>query len=98
MHVFGVPSAIGAVTAVAAAAALNADVGMALGALTAGVASLLAGYWVTAGFDKKLVKQLQDEEANKGKMLEQGEIQRAIYEAEPEIRPVLERILHYHAN
>ena len=96
MHVFGVPGALGAVTAVAAASALNADVGMALGALTAGVGSLLAGYWVTAGFDKKLVEQLQQEETNKGKMLEAGEIQRAIYEAEPEIRPVLERILHYH--
>ncbi|MEJ7731953.1 MAG: hypothetical protein WKG00_22425 [Polyangiaceae bacterium] len=97
LHVFGAPGAVGAVAAVASAAALNADVGLALGALTAGVGSLLAGYWVTAGFDTKLVKQLQDEEQSKGAQLAAGEIQRVVYEAEPEIRPVLERILHYHA-
>ena len=96
MHVFGAPGAIGALTAVAAASALNTDVGLALGALTAGVGSLLAGYYVTAGFDKKLVKQLQDEEVGKGLVAAAGEIQRAIYEAEPELRPILERILHYH--
>jgi hypothetical protein len=98
MHVFGVPSAIGALAAVAAASTLNPDVGMALGALTAGVGSVLAGYYVTAGFDKRLVKQLQDESAGKEQQNEAAQIQRTLYEAEPELRQVLERILFYHSN
>jgi len=98
MQVFGVPGALGAVTAVAAASALNTDVGLALGALTAGIGSVLAGYYVTAGFDKKLVKQLQDEEVGKGVEAAAGELQRAVYEAEPELRPILERILGYHGS
>jgi len=53
---------------------------------------------VTAGFDKKLVKQLQDEEVGKGVEAAAGELQRAVYEAEPELRPILERILGYHGS
>jgi hypothetical protein len=98
MHVFGIPGAIGAITSVAAASALNADVGLSLGALAAGIGTLLAGYYVTAGFDTKLVKQLQQEGQDKGRAQEQDAIQRAVWEAEPEMRPMLERILHYYGS
>jgi hypothetical protein len=98
MHVFGAPSALGAATAVLTAGALTTDVGLALGALTAGIGSLLAGYYVTAGFDQNLVKMLQSEEQDKGKANEEGEIQRAVFEAEPELRPAFERILYYYTS
>jgi hypothetical protein len=96
MQVFGVPAAVGAVTAMGASSAIGTDAGMGLGVLVAAVGSVIAGYFITAGFDRKLVKRLQDEK-------EQGQVARqemAIYEvlrdAHPDIKPVLERILfHY---
>jgi len=96
MQVFGVPSAVGAMAAVAGAAALNPNVGMALGALTAGVGSVLAGYYVTAGFDKKLVKLLQEEAVDQERALADNEIQQAIIQAEPHLQPRLQRIIHHH--
>jgi hypothetical protein len=98
MHVFGVPVALGAVTAVASAEALSPDVGLALGAFSAGIATLLAGYYITAGFDTRLVKQLQDEQQQRGRALAEEAIQRAVFESEPELRPILERIVHDHAS
>jgi hypothetical protein len=97
MQVFGIPSAVGAVAAVAGAAALNPNVGMALGALTAGVGSLLAGYYITAGFDKKLVKLLQEEAIEQERALADDEIQQAIIQAEPHLQQRLHRIVHHHA-
>ncbi len=97
MHVFGVPTALGAATAVATAAALNPDVGLALGALTAGLGSLVAGYYVTAGFDRKLVERLQAEQVDQGRMLEEREVKNAIETAEPELQPVLARLVQNHA-
>lgn len=97
MQVFGVPSAVGALAAVASAAALNPDVGMALGALTAGVGSVLAGYYVTAGFDKKLVKLLQSEAVDKEHALAEEALEAAILRAEPHLQQRLRRIVHHHA-
>jgi hypothetical protein len=97
MHVFGAPAAVGAATAIAAGATLNPDVGMALGALAAGVGSALVAWWVTAGYDTKLVRQLQAEEASALQQNEAIDIQQAIYQADPEVKPLLERILFYHA-
>ncbi len=98
MHVFGAPAAMGAVAAVASAAALNPNAGMALGVLTAGVGSLLASYYVTAGFDTKLVRQLQDEQQADERRLEEGELNQAIAQAEPQLQGRLHRIIQYHAS
>jgi hypothetical protein len=91
LHVFGAPSAAGAVAAVAGAATLTPDVGLALGALTAGTLAVLTGYYVVAGFDRGLVAQLQAEEAGQEKDREQAEMARLIAAAEPAIRAQLER-------
>jgi len=96
MHVFGVPSALGAAAAVASASYLNPDVGMALGALVAGLGALIGGYYVTAGFDKKVVKQLQDEAVAAEEQQQVAEVQRVVWAASPGLRPKLERILYYH--
>lgn len=98
LHVVGVPMALGAAAAVASGSALNPDVGMALGALAATVGAVIAGYFVTAGFDKKLVAQLQREAQQKAEHAEAGDLQRAIWEAEPELKPLIERILFYQGN
>ena len=90
--------ALGAATAVASGSALNPDVGMALGALAATVGAVMAGYYVTAGFDKKLVVQLQQEAQAKVQNAEAGDLQRAVWEADPELKPLLERILFYQGN
>jgi len=97
MHVFGAPAAIGAATAVASAAALNPDVGMALGAMAAGVGTVLAGWWVTAGYDRKLITQLQREQVEGEQKVSYEDVQHTIEAADPEIRAVLQRILGYHA-
>ncbi len=96
LHVFGVPGAIGAVASVGTASLLNADVGLALGALVAGMGSLLAGYYVTAGFDRGLVARLQAEKAQAGAVADAQGIQQAVWNAAPEIRPLLERIVTTH--
>jgi len=98
MQVFGAPAALGAAAAVASSAALNPDVGLALGALTATVGSMLAGYYVTAGFDTKLVKQLQAEEQDAERKLEQGELNQIIAQAQPQLQHKLQRIVQYHAS
>lgn len=96
LHVFGAPGAAGAVAAVAGAAALTPDVGLALGALTAGTLAVLSGYYVVAGFDRGLVEQLQAEESGQEKAREQAEMARLIAQAEPAIRAQLERCFALH--
>ena len=96
MHVFGAPAAVGAMAAVASSAALNPEVGLSLGLLTASVGTALAGYFVTAGFDKGLNDQLI-EEAEEAEMAEAGEeVQAVIWNADPQIRPLLERVVWYY--
>jgi hypothetical protein len=97
LHVFGVPSAFGALTAVGTASLLNPDTGLALGALVASVGTLLAGYFVTAGFDRGLVERLQAEQLEHAALSEQQSLERAVWNAHPEIRPTLERIVTTHA-
>src|SRR5688500_3898355 len=96
LHVFGVPGALGAVASVGTASMLNADVGLALGALVAGLGTVLAGYYVTAGFDRGLVKQLQAEKVQAGVMADAQGIQQAVWNSAPEIRWLLERIVATH--
>ena len=96
LHVFGVPSAIGAIASVGTASMLNADTGLALGALVAGLGTVLAGYYVTAGFDRGLVKRLQEEKVQQGAVSDAKSLQQAVWNAAPEIRPVLERIVITH--
>ncbi len=93
LHVLGAPSALGALTAVAGAAALTPDVGLALGALTASTFALLSGYYVVAGFDRRLVSQLQEEEQGAAKDLEQGELSQVLATSDPVLRAQLERCL-----
>src|SRR5215510_13688329 len=76
LHVIGVPSALGAVTAAATASALNPDVGLALGALTAGTGVLVAGYYVVAGFDRGLEALLAQESQGRDLMAEQDDLSR----------------------
>jgi hypothetical protein len=96
LHVFGAPSAVGAVAAVAGAATLTPDVGLALGALTAGTLAVLSGYYVVAGFDRGLVEQLQAEEAGQARDREHAETARLVAAAEPAVRAQLERCLSLH--
>ncbi len=98
LHVFGVPGAIGAATAVAAAGLLNPDTGLALGALVAGVGTLIGGYYVTAGFDRRLVERLQTEKVEEKERLDAAYLQELSFQAHPEIRPVLARIVATHAS
>src|SRR5688572_5871695 len=79
-----------------AASTLNADTGLALGALVAGLGTVLAGYYVTAGFDRGLVKRLQEEKVQQGAVLDAQNLQQVVWNAAPEIRPVLERIVATH--
>jgi len=81
-----------------AASALNPDTGLALGALVAGVGTLLAGYYVTAGFDRGLVERLQAEQARAGEIKDAQHLQQLVWNAHPEIRPLLERIIQTHAS
>jgi hypothetical protein len=97
LHVFGAPAALGAVAAVGSASVLNADTGLALGALTAGIGTLIAGYYVVSGFDRGVERLLQDEAAERANALEHSELSRVLAESEPELRAQLERILHAHA-
>ena len=96
LHVFGVPSAIGAIASVGTASMLNTDTGLALGALVAGLGTVLAGYYVTAGFDQGLVKRLQAEKVQQGAVMDAQNLQQVVWNAAPEIRPVLERIVATH--
>jgi len=97
LHVFGIPSAVGAVTAVAAASALNPDAGLAIGALTAGTGVLLAGYYVVAGFDRKLAALHEAEDGEQALAHEQDELSRLLVTSEPEMRAQLERCLSLYA-
>ncbi len=98
LHVFGAPAAVGALTAMGAASALNADTGLALGALVAGLGSVLVGYFVTAGFDRRLVDQLQAEKAEAGVAADAEHTRAKVASAHPEIRPMVERIVALHAS
>lgn len=95
---FGVPGAIGALTAVGTASMLNPDTGLAFGTLVAGVGTVLAGYFITAGFDRGLVKQLQAEKQAEGALLDDKKLQEAVWNAAVELRPLLERIVNVHAS
>jgi hypothetical protein len=97
LHVLGVPSAFGAVTAVASTAVLNPEAGLALGALAAGTGVLVAGYYVVAGFDRRLVALLQAEERGRSIELEQTELSQVLLAAEPPLRAQLERCLALYA-
>jgi hypothetical protein len=96
LHVFGIPGALGAVAAVAGASALNPDTGLALGALTAAIGSLLAGYYVVAGFDRSLVGKLQAEETEHEQALADGEIRQVLATSDPQLGAQLGNILHLH--
>lgn len=98
LHVFGVPGAVGAATSVAAASFLNPDTGLALGVLVAGVGTLIGGYYVTAGFDRRLVERLQGEKVEADARLDAEHLQAVAEGAHPEIRPVLLRIVATHAS
>jgi hypothetical protein len=97
LHVVGVPSAIGALASVGGASLLNPDTGLALGALVAGLGTLLAGYYVTAGFDRKLVERLQAEKAASELALDAQNLTQIVWNAPQELRPVLERIVATHS-
>lgn len=90
--------ALGAVTAVATASALDPSVGLSMGMLTAAAGSLLYGYFVTAGFDKKLARQLQEEATEQKRALEFRELQEVVQWADPDVRQQLERILYTYDN
>ena len=96
MHVFGAPAAMGALAAVGTSAALNPDVGLGMGALVAAVGTVLAGYYVTAGFDRKLVENLQAEESEREYASKQSQVAQIVATADPNLQPVLQRILFYH--
>ncbi len=98
LHVFGAPAAVGALTAMGTASLLNADTGLSLGALVAALGSVIAGYYVTAGFDRKLVEQLQAETVEAGVLASAKELEQIAFFADPEIRPIFERILAVHAS
>jgi hypothetical protein len=98
MHAFGAPSAIAATIAMISAHFLNADAGLALGAFSYFMGVLLALYVIVGGFDKTLVKQLQQDELARLQARQSGEVQQAIYQAQPELRDVLQRIVSLHAS
>jgi hypothetical protein len=97
LHVVGVPSAVGAVTAAATASALNPEVGLALGALTAGTGVLIAGYYVVAGFDRGLEALLTQESHGRERMAEQNDLSMVLATADPLLRTQLERCLDLYA-
>ncbi|MBN1610919.1 MAG: hypothetical protein JW940_30085 [Polyangiaceae bacterium] len=94
LQVFGIPAAIGAATAVATASTLDPGVGLSMGMLTAAAGSLVYGYLVTAGFDQKLVRQLQEEASEQQRASDLRELQQTVQWADPKVRPQLERILY----
>ena len=96
LHVFGAPAAAGALAAVGTAAALNPDVGLGMGALVTAVGTLLAGYYVTAGFDRKLASNLQAEAADRDEAGKAQQVAHIVATADPSLQPVLQRILFYH--
>jgi hypothetical protein len=96
LHVLGIPGAVGAVTAIGLASVLTPDAGLSLGALTAAVGSVLAGYYITAGFDKKLVARLQQEKAAAQSAKEDMAVFQLLRDSHPEVKPVLERILQHY--
>jgi hypothetical protein len=95
--VFGAPAALGALTAVASASALDSNTGLALGALVAGIGTLLAGYYVTAGFDRGLVAAIQAEKLEQSAAADAQRLVQALWTAHPDINPILERVLVTHA-
>jgi hypothetical protein len=77
--------------AVAGAATLNPDAGLALGALTAGTLALLSGYYVVAGLDRKLVEQLQEEDQGQERDRQAAELERVLAQADPSVRSTLQQ-------
>lgn len=97
IHVFGIPAALGAVVAVAGASVLDPATGLSLGVLASGVGSVLYTWFVTAGYDTKLVEQLQAEATDRATSEDLAQLQGALLEADPSIRGQLERILSTYA-
>ena len=98
MHAFGAPSAVAAMIAMASAYALNAEVGLALGAFSYAMGVMLALYVIVAGFDRKLVEQLQSEEVARLEAHQTSEVEQAIIEAQPELRATLQHVVALHAS
>jgi hypothetical protein len=98
LHVFGAPAAVGALAAMGTSNLLNADTGLSLGALVAAMGSLIAAYYVTAGFDGKLVAQLQAENVEASALAAARELERVAWNADPEIKATFERILAVYAS
>lgn len=96
MHVFGIPAAIGSAVAVGVASVLTPEAGLSLGVLSAGVGSLLVGYYVVAGFDHGVVRMLQDEERTAAKIDQIEGMQLALRSAPDAMRPALESIISQH--
>lgn len=96
MHAFGLPSAVAAVIAMASSAVLNPEVGLSLGALSYFIGVLLALYVIVAGFDRKLVEQLQREEVERLEAHQSDEVTQAVAQAQPELRDTLQRIVALH--
>jgi hypothetical protein len=98
VQVFGLPAAVGAVAAVGTAAVLDPAVGLSMGALTYVVGAVLYGWFITAGFDQRLVEQLMQEARERADQLDLAGLHAAVNEADPATRPQLERILSTYAN
>ncbi len=96
LHVFGIPSALGAAIAVGGSSALGSDLGIALGGFVAGLGVVLYGYYVTAGLDQNLVKQLQQEASKQVQDKSTRELVGILQSAAPEVRLGLEKILYHH--
>lgn len=97
LQVIGIPLAAGAVAAVGTAALLDPTVGLSLGVLTSAVGTVLYGWFVTAGFDQRLVRQLMTESQEREAERNLVELQAAVAEADGTLRPQLERILATYA-
>jgi len=93
VQVFGAPAAAGAVAAVATAAALDPSVGLSMGLLTYLVGTTLYAWFVTAGYDRRLVEQLMEESKQRADQRDVADLEEAVREADPAVRPQLERIL-----
>lgn len=97
LHVFGIPAALGAIIAMAAAGTIGPGAGLGLGFVAMVVGVLLAGYYVVAGFDKRIVERLQQEQAAAAQEAAEGELQQVIISADPKLRQRLQRIVQHHA-
>ncbi|MBN2195895.1 MAG: hypothetical protein JW751_23965 [Polyangiaceae bacterium] len=98
VQVFGAPAAVGAIAAVGTAAALEPTVGLSMGVLTYVAGAALYAWFVTAGYDRRLVEQLMQESREAAGRRDLADLQVAVVEADPATRAQLERILSTYAN